>query len=1108
MYYYVNIVEENIVMETDLQSKINSQANESQNNMLWGKPANDILNGRDSSASAKPIRAIWEMVQNARDVAQNESNIVFIRRHGSFIFKHDGMPFTNDTLNALILQTSSKVRNDGDQVGQYGTGFLTTHKFGRKFNLSGALRLVNDEELYYNFPKLEIDRTPNTREEMASSLAKQFEEKDRWREDLTHRDVIPSDWTTFTYLQPNDIEEKNVEEALEQAPELIPYVLCLNESIKSITIQDEILNSTISFSRGEKKYKSETSKATLYSTTITVTGHKQDTQINDDIVIQTLESKKKVTTQKGAIKTMVTVILPISNNKVFQLDTSVARMFIYLPLVGTEEWGFNFILHSPMFTCSTDDRNSLRLTVDGQTEDDPATNNRNYIEEATAIIFDYISLHTSEWENVHYLAPIYFDITNANKELSDYYKTLKSKWLQEMQKLDIIYNDIVYKKPSEVYVVDAMLAKAIADNDQLLNALHKVLSNMYPGAVPESKLLGYWSGIFTRWYENTTCNQVLSISDIIDHIVNNGMEAVNENDLLTICEYLRDSEQERFFDKNILLTEDGTLTNKTEGYKQGAFGNKLKASIKELLPEQTGKFVKDDFVDLVKLPIFDNKDIKEALSSCTESLQAKIKVVSDTAKLTWETHTTAPTTDGLLSEKQRIALLDYCRMAIPRNSTAFQAKALELVCEYYDYKFDYTDTIDADFFEWRGAIRTLLCNVLTEFTLLNDDEKQTKVDWIKRLITCIYEFSDFSGMLQNYRIYLSQDKEFCYCKDLKKDTGIPEKMKDVYNTLMSTSEIEIELRKRLFDADFGKIAHTDAVCEVVLLGKEIMDEIQKSGKYLSEIDSYEYKDLIMDIINNFDEEDGTLWKNAFETIYKDIPSLLAKLVLNKENREPMIKIMKVKDKDRLNKAAEIIEDENLITIWNLGKSIWQEKQNAEADFEKKKELGEYVETYLRKELRDELTGYELKVNIDNMQGGQDIVISINDKPIYYIEVKSRWITADSVMMSATQLVRSVEKKECYSLFAVDMVGFNGENVKEHIYPKSIDDFVRRIRVVDYIGYLNDEIIPTKRDPHEEVHIGGDYKVIVPQNLIVRNHISYIEFIDKLKNIVKDSINKL
>lgn len=1096
-------MEENIVMETDLQSKINSQASESQNNMLWGKPANDILNGRDSSASAKPIRAIWEMVQNARDVSQNKCNIIFIRRHGSFIFKHDGMPFTNDTLNALILQTSSKVRNDGDQVGQYGTGFLTTHKFGRKFNLSGALRLVNDKELYYNFPKLEIDRTPNTREEMVSSLAKQFEEKDRWLEDLTNRDVNPSEWTTFTYLQPNDIEEKNVEEALEQAPGLIPYVLCLNESIKSITIQDEILNHTISFSRGEKKHISETSKATLYSTIITVNG-----QIKEDIIIQTLESKKTVTSKKGIPKTMVTVILPISNNKVFWLGRNVARMFIYLPLVGTEEWGFNFILQAPMFTCSTDDRNSLRLIVDGQTEEDPATNNRIYIDEATDIIFDYISQHSSEWEDVHYLAPIYFDIANANKELSDYYKTLKIKWLQKMRNLDIVYNGVIYKKPSDIYVVDSMLAKAVENNDKLLNALHRVISNKYPGAIPIPDQLGYWSNVFSHWYENETCRQVLGINDIVNHIVDKGMAAVSETDLLTICKYLCESEQVSFFDENILLTEDGILTNKTEGYKQGAFGSKLKASIKELLPEQTRKFVKETFADLVKLPLFDNKDIKEALSSCTESLQIKIKIVSDAAKLAWETHSTAPSTDGLLNEKQRIALMDYCRMVIPESSIAFQAKALDLIREYYDYKFDYTNKIDTDFFEWRGAIRTLLCNVLTEFTLLNDDEKLAKVDWIKRLITCIYDFSDFSGMLQNYRIYLSQNKEFCYCKDLKKDTGIPEKMKDVYNILMSTSEIKLELRKRLFDADFGKIAHTDAVCEVVLLGKDIMDEIQKSGKYLSEIDSYEHKDLIMDIINNFDGEDGALWKNAFETIYKDIPSLLAKLVLNKENREPMIKIMKIKDKDRLNKAAEIIEDENLITIWNLGKSIWQEKQNAEADFEKKKELGEYVEEYLRKELRDELAGYELKVNIDNMQGGQDIIISINDKPIYYIEVKSRWITADSVMMSATQLDRSVEKKECYSLFAVDMVGFNGENVKEHIYPKSIDDFVHRIRVVDNIGYLNDEITPSKRDPNEEVHIGGDYKVIVPQNLIARNHISYMEFIDQLKNKVRDSISKL
>ena len=84
-----------------------------------------------------------------------------------------------------------------------------------------------------------------------------------------------------------------------------------------------------------------------------------------------------------------------------------------------------------------------------------------------------------------------------------------------------------------------------------------------------------------------------------------------------------------------------------------------------------------------------------------------------------------------------------------------------------------------------------------------------------------------------------------------------------------------------------------------------------------------------------------------------------------------------------------------------------------------------------------------------------------------------------------------------SLFEVDMVGCNGENVKEHIYPDSMEEFVSRICIVRNIGELNEEIIPTRRDPNEEVHIGGDYKALVPQNLIRNNHISYQSFVDEV-----------
>jgi hypothetical protein len=96
---------------------------------MWGKPARDIITGIGNNRGITPVRAIWELVQNARDVVVegNYAEIIFTRRKNEFIFQHDGIPFTNKTIEALILQTSSKVSNNSVQVGQYGTGFLTTH---------------------------------------------------------------------------------------------------------------------------------------------------------------------------------------------------------------------------------------------------------------------------------------------------------------------------------------------------------------------------------------------------------------------------------------------------------------------------------------------------------------------------------------------------------------------------------------------------------------------------------------------------------------------------------------------------------------------------------------------------------------------------------------------------------------------------------------------------------------------------------------------------------------------------------------------------------------------------------------------------------------------
>ncbi len=172
------MTDRNKVLFAFSQDAIDKAVEEAKNKTLWGKTANDIINGRDTAAAQyEPVRAIWEMVQKVRDVSGCRCKIEFCRKTGSFEFRHNGLSFTNGSLNALILQTSSMVR--GGMVWQYGTGFLTTHLLGRKFLWSGSLQLLENEDCYCNFSDFTIDRTSSNKQQMIDSLKGQFDEKER-----------------------------------------------------------------------------------------------------------------------------------------------------------------------------------------------------------------------------------------------------------------------------------------------------------------------------------------------------------------------------------------------------------------------------------------------------------------------------------------------------------------------------------------------------------------------------------------------------------------------------------------------------------------------------------------------------------------------------------------------------------------------------------------------------------------------------------------------------------------------------------------------------------------------------------------------------------------
>ena len=129
--------------------------------------ANKLIQGFEKLDGTDAKRAIWELLQNAVDVSENCEIIISITDK-SLIFQHNGKPFTTTTLNSLIKQVSSKAsQNNDDEVGQYGTGFITTHSFGKKILLSGSLK---KEEGYIYFDNFEIDRTAKDSDELIEKL--------------------------------------------------------------------------------------------------------------------------------------------------------------------------------------------------------------------------------------------------------------------------------------------------------------------------------------------------------------------------------------------------------------------------------------------------------------------------------------------------------------------------------------------------------------------------------------------------------------------------------------------------------------------------------------------------------------------------------------------------------------------------------------------------------------------------------------------------------------------------------------------------------------------------------------------------------------------------
>lgn len=456
-------------------------------------------------------RWFWELLQNAKDCATYNPNkpeqahknvkdktvdiILTYRKDGEdylLSFEHNGNPFSYtddpyrfDDVTNLILPVSGKDDTEQITTGKFGTGFLSTHILSLKIRVEGVFLTKEQELKDFNFL---IDRTKFTehRETFIDSIVETLKHSVSYTE---HQNIIKS---KFTYYLNDNIKKdinwvkKFVEEGFNDLDALLPFVLCFNERVRRVTINNEVANpnSITTYELNQEKIP-VSNDMKLFE--VSVSKNQDIINIlladNDDIQLATYFEKEKISKNKSFIN-----LEELYKQKT---EKKIPFLFSSLPLIGSEEFSFPMIINSKKFKPKeTRDSISLKNNDSG---------NQTIIESASALYKILLtSISNEKWKRTFNISDTHITLTSSHKWISDeWHKTKVNSTLRE----SILKEKLVDIPTNKDQV--AFVRKPIKENNNLLHfpidtkkdKLWKYAIDLFPQSVPSLEEVSEWNKV-------------------------------------------------------------------------------------------------------------------------------------------------------------------------------------------------------------------------------------------------------------------------------------------------------------------------------------------------------------------------------------------------------------------------------------------------------------------------------------------------------------------------------------------------------------------------------------------------------------------------------------
>lgn len=737
-------------------------------NKIWQK-LDEVKD--DSNISAR--RWVWELIQNAKDVPNRFGRVsieIELVSENELQFKHNGNPFEEEDVAALILPTSSKSATNKDEnvTGMFGTGFICTHLLSDVIKIKGVLKSGG----YRQF-ELVLDRSGNSSDDLKPrirTLKELFREPDKhFKENIGYEEKRQeTDYDTiFVYNLKTSDNYKDAVAGLDDLENTLPITLVTQaKKIKQVRVIDRVRGKDVTY-----ECKTQPLGGNVIFSEI---------RIND-----TTKQYLSYITDQVALTTEV-----LRNENRYSLikrDNMQPILYRDFPLIGSEKFFFPYTLNGFHFH-PTEKRNSIFLNRNTT----KAKENREIINHAVEA-----SLKFNEWLIAHGATNRYLMAYSQKPEV-DYDKDVALPWINQLQanwRAQLLEQQLVESEDG-VHSVKEISVPSFPGGARANAEFFDLLDGFYIGRgyLPKKQYQEGWLKVLNADYKVWNANLKYDKDDFLKDLSDLGsVDALCQKlnkDEQTILEWLNKVYafliehkcQDDLKEYAIVPNEEGVFMCIDELCSDQT--NPIPSELRSIYNEVSDTAIENELVHMgIDASIFDSNIDKFDLKDIVDWFNGGIE------SREWSSEEKDTVVYALISLMPQMADVGYKkrRESMYRFSSAYRemdelqtvvVEDLHLWEKADEYWFNNS---------YAGIEKAKKVSTMSEkFFLLERTEEET-LNWLNEYIA-FYRDNSHGDLIKECSVFPDQNwRELKPLDELRYDAGIPEAFKDLADYAEDTS---------------------------------------------------------------------------------------------------------------------------------------------------------------------------------------------------------------------------------------------------------------------------------------------------------------------------------